>query len=135
MEENMNQASNGADFQSSQRSGAQGQQRLVQGGRQIQSDVQQLYSHVRATSEDFETYLTEQVHQRPYTVLGTAAAVGYLLGGGLSSKLTLMAFGVVTRFAMALAAREMATRAATGGADAESVVSTGGGPGEGRQWH
>lgn len=143
MAENMNQVSNGADFQSSQsqqrtsgqsRQQQQGQHKLMQSGKQIRNDMQQLYGHVQETGEELQAYLTEQVQQRPYTVLGTAAAIGYLLGGGLSSKITLMAFGVVTRFAMALAAREMASRAATAGSG--SGDSAGGPPGEGQQqWH
>jgi hypothetical protein len=37
---------------------------------------------------DLERYLTDRVRQRPYSTLGAAAGIGYVLGGGLRSPLT-----------------------------------------------
>ena len=127
MADNRNQVSNGAD-QQGQRGNQQmrGPQAIMNSGRQIQGDVQQLATHVQETSSELQTYITEQVRDRPYTVLGAAAAVGFLLGGGLSSKLTLMAFGVATRLAMAMAAKEMGNWATAG-----FEGMTGGGEGRG----
>jgi hypothetical protein len=34
-------------------------------------------------------YLAEQARERPYVLLGGAAAVGFVLGGGLASRLTI----------------------------------------------
>ena len=79
-------------------------------GRQIHHDVHALAAAVQDAADDLERYLTEQVEQRPYTTLGVAAGVGFVLGGGLSSRLTAMLLGTATRLAMALAARELATR-------------------------
>lgn len=40
----------------------------------------------RATAQ---AYLTEHARERPYALLGTAAAVGFVLGGGLASRITM----------------------------------------------
>jgi hypothetical protein len=61
-----------------------------------------------------QTYVTQQVRERPVATLAAAAGVGYLLGGGLSSRLTLLMFGFATRFGMAIAAREMGSWAREG---------------------
>ncbi|MBI4515982.1 MAG: hypothetical protein HY699_09240 [Deltaproteobacteria bacterium] len=83
-------------------------------GRQIHHDAHALAAAVQEAADDLERYLTEQVEQRPYTTLGVAAGVGYVLGGGLRSRLTAVLFGATTRFAMALAARELAARLSPG---------------------
>ena len=83
-------------------------------GRQIRHDAETLAAEVRGTTADLERYLSEQVEQRPYTTLGVAAGVGFVLGGGLRSRLTAMLLGAATRFAMALAARELAARLSPG---------------------
>ena len=88
----------------------QGQRSLGDHGRQIQHDVHALAAAVQEASDDLERYLTEQVEQRPYTTLGVAAGVGYVLGGGLRARVTAVLLGTATRLAMALAARELAAR-------------------------
>ena len=65
---------------------------------------------MQEATDDLERYLTEQVERRPYTTLGVAAGVGFLLGGGLRSRLTAVLLGAATRLAMALAARELVAR-------------------------
>ena len=67
-------------------------------------------------ADDLERYLTEQVEERPYITLGVAAGVGYVLGGGLRSRLTAVLLGAATRLAMAVAARELAARLSPGAA-------------------
>ena len=79
-------------------------------GRQIHHDAHALAAAVQDATDDLERYLTEQVQQRPYSTLGVAAGVGYVLGGGLSSRLTAVLLGAATRVAMALAARELGAR-------------------------
>lgn len=34
-------------------------------------------------------YVSEQARERPYVLLGSAAAVGFVLGGGLASRITM----------------------------------------------
>lgn len=79
-------------------------------GRQIHHDAHALATAVQDAADDLERYVTEQVHRRPYGTLGVAAAVGFVLGGGLRSRLTAVLLSTATRMAMALAARELATR-------------------------
>jgi hypothetical protein len=83
---------------------------LADHGRQIQHDAHALAAAVQDATAGFEGYLTGQVTQRPYTTLGVAAGIGYILGGGLSSRLTAVMLGAATRLALALAARELGSR-------------------------
>jgi hypothetical protein len=87
--------------------GTQFPQHLSEAGRQIRGDAQNLVTHVSEAGNELQFYLREVARDRPLGVLAVAAGVGYLLGGGLSSRLTVLALGVGTRFAMAVAAREM----------------------------
>jgi ElaB/YqjD/DUF883 family membrane-anchored ribosome-binding protein len=82
--------------------------------RRIHHDAQALAIAVQEATDELERFLTEQVEERPYTTLGVAAGVGYVLGGGLRSRLTAMVVGSATRLAMALAARELAARVSPG---------------------
>ena len=70
--------------------------------RRVQDDATKLASEVRETTADLESYLTEQVHQRPVVTLGAAAALGYVLGGGLRTQFTVVLLGLGARLAMAL---------------------------------
>jgi ElaB/YqjD/DUF883 family membrane-anchored ribosome-binding protein len=79
-------------------------------GRRIHHDVATLTAEVRSTTADLERYLTEQVRRRPYSTLGVATGIGYVLGGGLRSRLTLVLLGSATRLAAALAVREIGAR-------------------------
>jgi len=83
---------------------------LAEHGREIQHDAEALAAAVQDAADSAQHYLTEQVAQRPYRTLGVAVGVGYVLGGGLSSRLTSVLLGAATRLAMALAAREIGAR-------------------------
>lgn len=87
--------------------GARFPQHLTETGRQIRGDAQNLVTHVSEAGTELQSYVTDMVRERPLATLGVAAGIGYLLGGGLSSRLTVLALGVGTRLAMAVAAREM----------------------------
>ncbi len=92
----------------------QGPRSLGDHGREIQHDVQALVADVRDAAVDVRRYVTTQVEQRPYTTLGVAAAVGYVLGGGLRAPLTVALLGTATRLGVALAARELVARLSPG---------------------
>jgi len=92
----------------------QGQRSLGEHSREIHHDVHALAAAVQDAAGDLERYVTEQVHRRPYSTLGVAAGVGFVLGGGLRSRLTAVVFGAATRLAMAVAARELAARLSPG---------------------
>lgn len=79
-------------------------------GRQIHHDAAALAAEVRGTTADLERYLTDQLKRRPYSTLGVAAGIGYVLGGGLRSRLTAVLLSTATRVAMALVARELGAR-------------------------
>jgi ElaB/YqjD/DUF883 family membrane-anchored ribosome-binding protein len=79
-------------------------------GRQIQHDAEALAAAVRDATDGAQRYLAAQVEQRPFTTVGVAAGVGYVLGGGLSSRLTTVLLGVATRVATGLVARELGSR-------------------------
>ena len=79
-------------------------------GRQIQHDAEALAATVWDATDGVQRYLTAQVEQRPFSTLGVAAGVGYVLGGGLSSRLTAVLLATATRVATALVARELGAR-------------------------
>jgi ElaB/YqjD/DUF883 family membrane-anchored ribosome-binding protein len=78
--------------------------------RQIQHDAEALAATLRDATDGVQRYLTAQVEQRPFSTLGVAAGVGYVLGGGLRSRLTVVLLGAVTRVGTALVARELGSR-------------------------
>jgi len=65
---------------------------------------------VLETAADLERRLTDQVQQQPLMTVGVAAGVGYVLGGGLQSRLTALLLATATRVALALVARELGAR-------------------------
>jgi ElaB/YqjD/DUF883 family membrane-anchored ribosome-binding protein len=87
--------------------GARFPQHLTETGRQIRGDAQNLVSHVSEAGTELQSYVTDMVRERPLATLGVAAGIGFLLGGGLTTRLTVLALGAGTRFAFALAAKEM----------------------------
>lgn len=87
-----------------------GARSLADHGRQIQHDAHALGAAMQDATTSVEGYLTAQVTRRPYGTLGIAAGIGYALGGGLASPLSMALFGAATRLAMALAARELGAR-------------------------
>ena len=110
-EQSHQQAGNGADQQSrSKRS----PEIITSAGRQLQTDAQNLVTHASEAGGELQAYLTSQVRERPMTTLAAAAGIGYVLGGGLSSKLTVLMLGVATKMGMAIAAREMSAWANEG---------------------
>lgn len=101
-------AGNGASRGTEQQS--QEARSVADWGRQVGHDARVLTATVQDASASLESYLTAQVARRPYGTLGVAAGIGYVLGGGLSSRLTVALFGTATRLALALAARELGAR-------------------------
>lgn len=87
---------------------------LGEHGRQIHKDAAALVADVRGSTIDLERYLSTQVRVSPYRSLGIAAGVGYLLGGGLTSRLTLLLLGVATRLAAGIAIRELGSQRSRG---------------------
>jgi len=78
--------------------------------RQIRHDATTLAEEVRRTAASLEVFLGDRMRRRPYTTLSVAAGVGYVLGGGLATRFTIVMLGVATRVATALAIREIDER-------------------------
>jgi hypothetical protein len=104
----MTHAGNGA----SRPSEGQFREPLSAGGhsRQIRHDAETLAASVRDATRGAQSYLTAQVEQRPFSTLSVAAGIGYVLGGGLRSRLTVVLLGAATRVATAVIARELGAR-------------------------
>jgi len=92
-----------------------GSDNLSERGKMIMRDAQALTSSVQETAQLFNRTLAEQVKLRPYTTIGIAAGVGYLLGGGLATRFTGVAFATAYRLGLALAARELSERVSIAG--------------------
>lgn len=79
--------------------------------RRLQHDAETLSAEIRGTAVDLELYVAHHLTRRPFTTLGTAAVVGYVLGGGLTSRLTFLLLGPTARLVATLALSELAGRA------------------------
>lgn len=66
-------------------------QRVREDARQLMSSVNEFSTHARAT-------LDEMIEKRPYATMGAAFAAGYVLAGGLSSRLTRVAVLLAGRY-------------------------------------
>lgn len=77
---------------------------------EIHQDAEALAAAVREATSATQEFLEKQIEDRPYTTLGVAVGVGYVLGGGLSARLPILALGVAARVAAAAAAREIGAR-------------------------
>jgi ElaB/YqjD/DUF883 family membrane-anchored ribosome-binding protein len=81
--------------------------KLQEHGREAYQHAQALGSNLEEAVDEIGGFLRENLEQRPYLTLATAAGVGYVLGGGLPLKLTAMALGLGTRFAIEMFVREL----------------------------
>src|SRR5512135_1534482 len=75
--------------------------------RQVVHGTQEVSTALRAAADDVQRYLADQARCRPYSTLAVAAGVGYVLGGGLRTQLTGLLFGIGSRLAIAIVAREI----------------------------
>jgi hypothetical protein len=81
--------------------------RLQRQGRQVQQEARALASGLEEAADEIEGFLREQMEQRPYGTLATAAGVGYVLGGGIPSPLTRLLLDYATRFAFTVAVMQV----------------------------
>jgi len=56
--------------------------------RAIQEAAKDLSGAAKTFRDVAKGYVAEQARERPYVLLGSAAAVGFVLGGGLASRIT-----------------------------------------------
>ena len=81
--------------------------RIQERGREAYRDAQHLASTMEQAVDEIGQFLREQAEQRPYTSLATAAGVGYVLGGGVPSRLTRFLFGLGSRLAIEMFLHEL----------------------------
>ncbi len=62
------------------------------------------------TRDDLYTSVTSWVRERPFTGLGIAFGIGYLLGGGLWSRTTARVLGMGARYGLGALARNLITQ-------------------------
>lgn len=68
----------------------------------LKEEAQDMASSLSELTRDVSETVAMHLQQRPYAVLGAAAAVGYVLGGGLASRITRAGLGVATRIGMGM---------------------------------
>ncbi len=73
---------------------------LYEQTQRVRENIAEFGGAARRTVTEWEEVLRDQVTQRPYTVLGAAAAVGYVLGGGIPPLLVRVLLGAVGRIAL-----------------------------------
>lgn len=81
--------------------GAEARRQVVEDARALASDLQDALGQTRSE-------LRHHLERHPYLTLGMVAAAGYVLAGGLASRLTAVALGAGGRVATAVIARELA---------------------------
>lgn len=81
---------------------------------QISTEARALGSTVETTIRDVEATLRTHMDEHPYAMLAAAAGVGYVLGGGIPSRLTSLLLGIGTRVMLEVAARDLSRRLANG---------------------
>lgn len=73
----------------------------------LKEEAQDIASSVSELSREVSVVLKEQLDQRPFAVLGVAAACGYILGGGLPSRITRAGLGIAARIGMGMLVRQV----------------------------
>jgi len=78
--------------------------------RQIVSEARALSADVQQAAATVESYLRQQLDEQPLVTLMLAGAAGYVVGGGIASRLNRMVFSVAGRLVLGVAARQLALR-------------------------
>ena len=78
----------------SQTTGGDGGQRIYEQGKQVHADARAMADDFRGVTDELTSMLRSHVEQRPYVTLGAAAAMGYVLGGGLPRWMVKLGFAV-----------------------------------------
>jgi len=97
----------------------------------LKEEAQDLASSLSELSRDVTQTVSAHLQQRPYAVLGVVAAVGYVLGGGLASRITRASLGVATRIGMGMLVRNFVEQGAFGAVVGRGDEDTGDASGEG----
>src|SRR4051812_44330177 len=92
----------------SERSNGHGpRNRIFEHTAHAKEEAAELASSISELGNDLSGIIVEQLEQRPYAVLGVAAAAGYVLGGGIASRLTRVGLGIAVRMGMGMLVRQV----------------------------
>jgi hypothetical protein len=80
---------------------------VLEASSRLRDDAQKLAASVGDFTEQAKDALNEVIETRPYVALAGAFAVGYLLAGGLSSRLTRIGLAMAGRYLIANLGGEM----------------------------
>lgn len=76
--------------------------RIFEHTNDLKEEAQDMASSLSELTKDVTEQVSMHLQQRPYAVLGVAAAVGYVLGGGIASRITRAGLGLATRIGTAM---------------------------------
>lgn len=85
-------------------------ERLREHAEELQSSASELGDAARALVDELSSAAREQLEQRPFTTLGATAAVGLVLGGGLSAGVLRRLVGMGGRVAVGMALRNVVAK-------------------------
>src|SRR5262245_22067331 len=72
----------------------------------LRREGEELLATLDDARNDLESVLRAQMQERPYAVLAAAAALGYVAGGGLASRLTRLLFLLGSRVGFEVLSRQ-----------------------------
>jgi hypothetical protein len=70
-------------------------------------EMRELGSNMEDAIDEIGEFMRVQAQTRPYASLASAAAFGYVLGGGIPTPVISLAFGLGSRAAVSLLLREL----------------------------
>lgn len=82
--------------------------------RQMATEARALFDSIERGSAELSEVLREQVQEHPWALIGASVALGYVLGGGLTLRLSGLVLAAAGRAALANAL-SAASRGATSG--------------------
>lgn len=86
---------------------------IAEAGRQVGREARNLVSTARTAASELERSLRRRMEERPLATLATAAGCGYVVGGGLSPRITKLLFTVTAQLAAMAFLREIMPRGLT----------------------
>src|SRR5687768_7270791 len=84
-----------------------GSRQLIEASKQVAHDASNLGDSLNELAGRARESVATMLHERPYVVLGAAAAIGYLVAGGMASRLTRVAIGLGGRMLVQRAIGQM----------------------------
>lgn len=77
----------------------------------VRHDAEALAQSVQDAAGQVENSIAENMRERPWSTLAVAAGVGFVLGGGLATRMTRLMIGMGGRLAFAMVVQELGKRA------------------------